>query len=152
MQELNIRAAALQDKLADLHSDYMQSSAREVGAACRLSPAGGAEGGHEPTLAGAALHAPIECLMPARCNRCSRAARTPGLFSPAPAVQASPQAAAVWQQQWELQVRNVTAAQSILKSEGAGLGTAATLAGAEQAAGVLKEQLTDLKSAGAGGA
>lgn len=55
-------------------------------------------------------------------------------------------------QQWEQQVRNVSAAQTILKSESVGMDTANTLAGAEQAAGALKEQLADLNSGGAGGA
>ncbi|KAL4448250.1 hypothetical protein ABPG75_005469 [Micractinium tetrahymenae] len=93
MQDLKDKAAALQDKLSDLHADYMQSSAK----------------------------------------------------------QASPQAAAIWQQQWEQQARDVTAAQTILKTEGVGMHTAERLAGAEQAAGRLGEMLADLKSGGGGG-
>ncbi len=71
--------------------------------------------------------------------------------TPASALQTSPQEAAVWQRQWEQQVRNVTAAQTILKAEGVDTGTAETLAGAERAAGVLKEKLEDLKSTAPGG-
>lgn len=41
MQDLKVRAAALQDRLSDLHSEYMQSCAREVGAETRRATSAG---------------------------------------------------------------------------------------------------------------
>lgn len=39
MEDLRGRAAALQDRLSDLHTEYMQSPARKVRAACQVPPA-----------------------------------------------------------------------------------------------------------------
>lgn len=107
MEDLNGKAAQLQDKLSDLHADFSQSAAKQVG--------------HFSGLCGRGQFAPRHgSPPPSPCGRAAaKAAWGKGILTPThpsdrarpvPAsLQADPPAAAEWQQQWEAQARSKTA-------------------------------------------
>ena len=93
MQDLKDKAAELQDKLSDLHAEFSQSAAKQVGCLYAQRPGSALEDGitfprrNLSRLNFLLLHAIVIAIIP-----------------PLLCLQADPPAAAQWQQQWEEQV------------------------------------------------